>query len=211
MPRPKSDSRQRLIDATSLLLRRQGYQATGMAQIVETSGAPRGSIYFLFPGGKQELAIEAVRASAAQFAGRITAAAAAPDVRSFCAALAEHLAEDLTTSHFTDGCPVSTVTLDSTPGSPELAEACSQAYDSWRQAIQDALIRYGVDDSRAGRLAILMLTAVEGALLLCRAQRSLRPLEEVHAEIAALAEAASPPRRRSQVVAGRATKRTPST
>ncbi|MBX6752074.1 MAG: TetR/AcrR family transcriptional regulator [Micromonosporaceae bacterium] len=194
MPRPKSDSRQRLIEAASLLLRRHGYQATGMAQIVQASGAPRGSVYFLFPGGKQELAIAAVQASAAEFTRRIReAAAASPDVRSFCAALAEHIAADLTTSHFTDGCPVSTVTLDSTPGSPELAEACSQAYDSWRQAIQDALIGYGVDRSRAARLALLMLTAVEGALLLCRAKRSIRPLEEVHAEIVALAEAASQP------------------
>jgi AcrR family transcriptional regulator len=191
MPRPKSDSRQRLVDAASLLLRRQGYQATGMAQIVTASGAPRGSVYFLFPGGKEELAIAAVRASATEFAERIAAAAAAPDARSFCAALAEHLAEDLTGSDYTEGCPVSTVTLDSTPGSPALTEACSQAYDSWQRAIEDALIGYGVGQSRAARLAVLMLTAVEGALLLCRAKRSVSPLKEVHAEIAALVEAAS--------------------
>ena len=190
MPRLRSDSRQRLVDAASLLLRRQGYQATGMAQIVKVSGAPRGSVYFLFPGGKEELAVAAVRASATKFAQRIAAAAAGPDVRSFCAALVEHLAEDLTGSDYTEGCPVSTVTLDSTPGSPALAEACSQAYASWQRAIEDALVGYGVGQSRAARLAVLMLAAVEGALLLCRAKRSLSPLEEVHTEILALVEAA---------------------
>jgi len=191
MPRPRSDSRERLIDAASVLLRRQGYQATGMAQIVETSGAPRGSLYFLFPGGKEELAIAAIRASAAEFAEHIAAAAAAPDVRSFCATLAEHLAADLTASDYAEGCPVSTVTLDSTPGSPALTAACGQAYDSWQRAIAGALTSYGVSQRRAARLAVVMLAAVEGALLLCRAKRSLRPLEAVHKEIVALVEASS--------------------
>ncbi len=189
MPRPASDSRERLVDAAGVLLRQRGYQATGMADIIATSGAPRGSVYYLFPGGKEEIAVAAIRRSSAEFAGRIAEARTAPDVRSFCLGLADHLGRELTDSDFVMGCPVSTVTLDATPGSAALAEACADAYQSWLRVLESALTGYGVRRDRVPRLALLMLTAVEGALLLCRAQRSTSALREVAEELVALVSA----------------------
>ncbi|MGH8878596.1 MAG: TetR/AcrR family transcriptional regulator, partial [Stackebrandtia sp.] len=87
MARPKSDTRQRLVAAAAELLQRQGYHGTGMAQIVAESGAPRGSVYFLFPGGKEELAAEAIEAASDGFAERLRAAAGAPDPQGFITAM----------------------------------------------------------------------------------------------------------------------------
>ncbi|HEY8491429.1 MAG TPA: helix-turn-helix domain-containing protein, partial [Dehalococcoidia bacterium] len=62
MSRP-TDSRQRMIRAMSRLMQRQGFHATGLNQVLAESGAPKGSLYFHFPGGKEQLAAEAVQAS----------------------------------------------------------------------------------------------------------------------------------------------------
>lgn len=192
MARPPSDSRGRLVSTARRLLRRQGYQATGIAQLVTDSGAPRGSVYFLFPGGKEELAVLAIEQSAAEFTDLIRTAAQAPDLKTFMSLIADHLAGELRESGYTDGCPISTVTLDATPASETLSRACADAYRTWTEALTSALIGFGVNTERAGDLAVLMLASVEGALLLARAQRSIRPLEIVHGQLEALAARATP-------------------
>src|ERR1700759_4285844 len=119
MPRPPSDTRDRIVRSTRTLLRRQGYHGTGLTQIVEHSGAPRGSLYFLFPGGKEEIAVAAV----AEWAEELDAVlrrtrAESPSARAWIAALAAYFAADLEVSGFTEGLPVTTVTLASVPASP---------------------------------------------------------------------------------------------
>ncbi|MGH8794371.1 MAG: TetR/AcrR family transcriptional regulator [Stackebrandtia sp.] len=179
MARPRSDTRERLVAATSKLLREQGYHGTGMSQIVAESGAPRGSVYFLFPGGKEELAVEAVAASAAEFAEQLRSAASAPDVAGFASLLIGHLAEELRESQFTSGCPITTVTLEAAPASPSITDACRRAYDSWLDVIEEIAVGYGVPADSARALAVFGLTAVEGALVLCRAARDTGALETV--------------------------------
>ncbi|MGK5553852.1 TetR/AcrR family transcriptional regulator [Actinomadura kijaniata] len=194
MARPRSDSRQRLIRAARELLQRQGYQATGMSEIVAASGAPRGSIYFLFPGGKEELAVAAITEAAAEYTGLIAASVEeSPDVGTFCGLMVEHLAGGLVETGYLNGCPVSTVTLDSVPASAALTEACRAAYRSWQEAVAEALVRYGTPPARATRLATVMLAAVEGAMILARAESSARPLQDVHEELISLVVAATRP------------------
>ncbi|MGW4739874.1 TetR/AcrR family transcriptional regulator [Nocardia xishanensis] len=192
MPRPSSDSRPRLVAAARELLQRQGYQATGLSEIVAASGAPRGSLYYLFPGGKQELAVAAIGESADEFTRLIRETAAhAPDVRSFCEQFALHLSRGLVESGYLNGCPVSTVTLDSAPRSTTLTLACRDAYRQWRTALIQVLVQYGIPAARAERLAALMLSAVEGAMIIARAECSTVPLDDIHADLAALAIAAT--------------------
>ncbi|WP_020673355.1 TetR/AcrR family transcriptional regulator [Amycolatopsis nigrescens] len=180
MRKARSDSRQKIIRGAQDLLCRQGYRGTGLAQIIEESGSPRGSTYFLFPGGKEEIATEALAASGVEFDAMIRAAReSSPTAAAWVQTMTEYFAGSLRDSGFTQGCPVSTVTLDSAPGSPALTAACRSAYDRWLSALADGLTGYGVADEAAADLAVVMLTGLEGAMLLCRARQSTEPLHQV--------------------------------
>jgi len=182
MPRPRSDTRARIIHSARTLLRRQGYHGTGLAQIIERSGAPRGSVYFLFPGGKEEIAVAAIAGWAEELDALLAKTrAAAPDARCWIATLAAHFSADLRSSDFTEGLPVTTVTLDSVPASPALTTACRSAYERWLQTMTDGLRAYDVPDARP--VATLLLGALEGAAVLCRAYQSTAPLDDIAARL----------------------------
>ncbi|MFX0577105.1 TetR/AcrR family transcriptional regulator [Nocardia nepalensis] len=185
MARPKSDSRQKILDSAHRLLCRQGYQGTGLAQIIEESGAPKGSVYYLFPGGKEEIAVEAVRIAAADSASFIEATRlSSPTARAWVASMAEHFSQHLQETGFSEGLPITTVTLDSVPGSAALAAACREAYHVLLTALGESLTYYGVTSAEdASGLAMLLLGALEGAMVLARAQQSLTPCELILAQI----------------------------
>jgi len=89
-------TRQRIIGATAVLMRRQGYEATGMKEIVTAASAPFGSVYHFFPGGKEQLGAETIRWSGAEYAKLLAVALdSSPDlaggVRAFFEGAAEHL------------------------------------------------------------------------------------------------------------------------
>ncbi|MCG5217663.1 TetR/AcrR family transcriptional regulator [Streptosporangium sp. KLBMP 9127] len=180
MPRARSQSRQQIIDSARTLMCRQGYQATGLAEIIQTSGAPKGSVYFLFPGGKEQIATEAIAASTTEFNAMIEAAfEAAGSLSEWVHLMVGHFARSLETSGYTEGCPITTVTLDSAPGSPALTRACREAYDTWLASLARGLAGHGFPEARARSLALFLLTSLEGALALCRAYQSTHPLTEM--------------------------------
>lgn len=173
-------TRKKLVDATAALLRRQGYHATGLSDIVAESGAPRGSLYFYFPGGKDELARAALAASGAEWRARIeTAVANAQDLDGAIAAVIELLADDLEASGWDNGCPVAAVALEAI--SEPVRAAVAAHYAGWRDGIAERLATFGVPAGPARQLATIALAAIEGALLLARVQRSREPLEAVGA------------------------------
>jgi TetR/AcrR family transcriptional regulator, lmrAB and yxaGH operons repressor len=184
MPRV-SDSRERLIDTTARLLWTQGFHATGLNQILQESGAPKGSLYFHFPGGKEQLSAEALRLSGRRmtkkleqiFGGSDTPADA---LRGSVTALAKELKK----SDFTRGCPVATVTLEAATESDALRTVCSDFYDEWRSIIARKLEASGRTATDAESLATLVLASIEGGLMLARAQRNVRPLLVLTEEIA---------------------------
>ncbi|WP_433683546.1 TetR/AcrR family transcriptional regulator [Nocardia sp. CA-119907] len=179
MARPKSDSRQKILSSAHRLLCRQGYRGTGLAQIVEEAGAPRGSVYFLFPGGKEEIGIEAVRLAAADSVRLIEATRLAhPTARAWVTAMAEHFSHHLLETGFSEGLPITTVTLDSVPGSDALAAACRGAYRTLVASLTESLAYYGITPAEDARsLAMLLLGALEGAMVLARADQSLVPCQ----------------------------------
>src|SRR5690349_22796393 len=112
-------SREAFLDATGVLLRRQGYAATGLNEIVARSGAPRGSLYFHFPGGKQELALAAMEATGEQLRAGIAALMSRPGgAAASLAGLIDALAAGLEASGYRDGCPIATVTLEASGSEP---------------------------------------------------------------------------------------------
>lgn len=180
-------TRKKLVDATATLLRKQGYHATGLAEIVEESGAPRGSVYFHFPDGKDELAVAALAQSGESWRTRVeTAVAAAKDLPTAIEKIVDLLADDLEASSWENGCPVAAVALEST--SKPVRKAVVAHYTAWQDGVTQSLVeRFGVPQPIAAQLATVSLAAIEGALLLARVHRSREPLVTVGRALQAMA------------------------
>jgi TetR/AcrR family transcriptional repressor of lmrAB and yxaGH operons len=182
-----------MLRAAAQLLQRQGYHATGLRQLLAESAAPRGSLYFHFPGGKEQIASEAVREEGERVARAIRATLAAnPDPAEGVRASGRVLGEILRRSDFRDGCPVATVALEAAAGSPRIREACDASFRAWEAPLRDHLRAVGFGAERAEGLATLVLAALEGGLVLARARRDVEPLARVVDELAALFDAAAP-------------------
>lgn len=158
------------------LFTRQGYHATGVNQILTEATAPKGSLYFHFPGGKQQLGVEAVQLGAAEIGALLDEVLLqAPDPARAVRMMAELLAARLADSGFTEGCPVATVALEAGEVDP-LRAACADGYDGWLTTITRTLTDAGLAAHRAERLAVLILSALEGALILARVRRDQAPV-----------------------------------
>lgn len=184
-------TRKKLVDATAALLRRQGYHATGLSDIVAESGAPRGSLYFYFPNGKDELARAALLESTAAWRARVDAATAgARDLGEAIDAVVALLADDLEASGWDNGCPVAAVALEST--SELVRQTVQEHFESWLAAVAGRLTALGVPPEPARGLATVTLSAFEGALLLARVSRSREPLVAVGRALRAMVAAVAP-------------------
>jgi AcrR family transcriptional regulator len=171
-------TRDRIVDASAELFRRQGYSATGVKQIVTAAQAPFGSVYHFFPGGKEQLGVEAIRQSGALYLQLIPAVFdLAPDVvtgtRDFFAGAAAHLVE----TDYADACPIATIALEISSTSEPLREACAEVFESWIAAGARRFEAAGLTPAKAREVAIALITALEGAFVLARALRSIEPLE----------------------------------
>lgn len=176
------DARERMIRSAAVLFRERGVHGTSLSDVVAHSSAPRGSIYHWFPGGKAQLAEEATRYSGELIAGGIAAALDDDDPVAAVRAFAALWREILRASDFSAGCPIVSATLegDRAPGARAAAGA---AFARWQELLAGAFAGRGVAPARAGSLATLAVAAVEGAIVLSRAQRSSAPLERVAAEL----------------------------
>jgi len=179
-----ADTRDRIIEATAALLEAQGFHGTGLNQIVRESGAPKGSLYYYFPGGKEELAAEAIAWSARVTAERMRDvmapyATAVDAVRALLLSVAQSMRE----SSYRTGSPVATVALEMAAVSDGVSDACRAAYDLWQDVLRDRLVEVGQERGRATRLAILIMASIEGAVVLSHAARGVAPLEHVAASL----------------------------
>lgn len=180
-------TRQRILSTATELFCSQGYQATGLTQVLAESNAPKGSLYFHFPGGKEQLAVESVTAGAAElraviesvFVGAVSAQAAVDQI-------AELFAASLEGSGFTQGCPVATVALEASSGSELLRTACARSYQSWTDLLVAQFSRWKIPEEDRESLAAVALAGFEGALLLSRVHRDVTPLRHFAKHIGAL-------------------------
>lgn len=178
MPR-SSDARDKAIATTARLLCRQGYAATGLSEVLELSGAPKGSFYFHFPGGKEQLATEAIRSADSYVVHMMQVTLDRSEtpqdaVRSLAALFAGWLER----SDYVEGCPVTTVTLETEPGSGPLADACAASFQNWQGSMRRYLEAHGYDADRSAKLASLIMCSLEGAFVLSRSQMSPRPFRD---------------------------------
>ncbi|MBZ9766766.1 TetR/AcrR family transcriptional regulator [Mesorhizobium sp. CA6] len=194
-----TDTRTRMIEATALLIRKRGYHGTSLNDILSASAAPRGSLYFHFPGGKDQLVVEVTRASVADVTERLGAAL----LEESDPAVAVHhiyqsVARMLEENEFSLGCPVAPVVLDAPNDVPDLVEICRSAFEQWIGLLRQAFVRAGVPERRAQALALLVESSLEGLMVIARATRDRAPVQAVADEVAALVEQA--------VLAGKATR-----
>jgi AcrR family transcriptional regulator len=186
-----SETRDRILDASGELFRRQGYAGTGIKEILEQAKAPFGSLYHFFPGGKSALGAEAVRRSGYLY-GLLLAEYVPPEVdllegiRAFFSAAARDLEE----SDYADACPIATVALEVSSTDEEMRLACAEVFEAWIEAGVWRFGLAGIEPVTARALVIQMLAGLEGAFVLARALRSTEPLERA-GEAAADAVAAS--------------------
>lgn len=161
------ETRQRMISVMAAAAEEKGVSATGVNEVLERSGAPRGSLYFHFPGGKTELVEAALRQSAGQLdelmAGSLGGSPADTVTR-----FLEALADRQVASDFTKGCPIATVALE-TAGTAPLGEVCAEIYTGWEASLADLL-----GDTA---LAAEVFALIEGALLVGRVRRSREPID----------------------------------
>lgn len=162
-------TRDRILYATAELFRRQGYSGTGLKLIVAEAKAPFGSLYHHFPGGKQQLADEVIRASGAFFQALVTAVyddESTPEesVR----AVFTNAAKMLVATDFEDACPIAAVALEVASTDEVLRRATAEVFEQWAVALTNRL------EDRDRALAVLC--ALEGAFVFCRAQRSVESM-----------------------------------
>jgi TetR/AcrR family transcriptional regulator, lmrAB and yxaGH operons repressor len=181
--------RQPITDAAVFLFRRNGYSATGLNEIVEISGAPKGSLYYYFPQGKASIAAAAVEEAGRRVAA--TVAKLATECRSTGDLLKAHaglLSGWMRKSGFRDGCPITTVLLELAPKDRAVTEAGRKAYAARITILKDKLLADGFSQPRAERLASLLTSALQGALIQARVERSGAPIEIAADELARMLE-----------------------
>ncbi|RIK29802.1 MAG: TetR/AcrR family transcriptional regulator [Chloroflexi bacterium] len=179
-----TSTRQQIIEKTSQLLERQGYHATGLNQIVAESETPRGSLYYYFPQGKEELAAEAVEFKARQmseYMRRLLATHADPVEAIYWALL--NFADHMDRGGCRGGAPIASVALETAGSSERLRESCHLAYGFLVAPVQEKLVAAGYPMERAEALALTISAALEGGMILSRTEQSSRPLRIIAEEI----------------------------
>ena len=171
-----------MLTATARLLQRQGYHGTGLNQIVAEAGAPKGSMYFHFPGGKEQLAAEAIAASG-DYLDAALAAHEAPTALAAVDGFVADVAEQLERTGYTAGCPIATVALEVAPTSPTLGDACAGALGRLIDRLATWIEHDGVDPADARDRAFVVYAAIEGALVFAKASRSTAPLETLRGQL----------------------------
>lgn len=186
-----NNTRERILDVSAELFRRQGLVGTGIKQILTAANAPFGSLYHHFPGGKDQLAAESIARAGAYYAALVFEhLVSEPDPvasirKAFLAA-----GETLRTTDYADACPIETIALEVASTNETLRLATAEVFESWVQGMTLWLEAGGVETAEARPLAFTILSALEGAFVFCRAARTTEALEATADAMAALVAAA---------------------
>jgi TetR/AcrR family transcriptional regulator, lmrAB and yxaGH operons repressor len=186
----RSTTRQKMLLSSVELLRERGAGGVTVDAVLSRSQSPRGSVYHHFPGGRAEIISEAL-ALAGDTTSAIIERATAEGSLGALRRFGKFWNKLLVNFDFNAGCPVVSVAVGGSADDQQLQPAVAQIFQRWHQALAEAIIADGVDEPRAHRLATMAVAAIEGAIILCRIQRSTTPLDDVIAEFGLLLAAAT--------------------
>ncbi|WNG95497.1 TetR/AcrR family transcriptional regulator [Mycobacterium sp. ITM-2016-00318] len=182
-----------MVVSAALLIRERGAAATAISNVLKHSGAPRGSAYHYFPGGRMQLLEEATDYAGAYIAAKIEAAESSVELLD---ELIGMYRQQLAASDYRAGCPIVAVTVEAgDPDNPErtgkVIERAAAAFALWTELIGQRLVNEGVDSAHAEELAMLVTTSIEGAIVVARASRDVKPLDLVQRQLRGLLNAAT--------------------
>jgi TetR/AcrR family transcriptional repressor of lmrAB and yxaGH operons len=186
------DTRTRMLETAADLVQDRGYHGLALAELLTLSNAPRGSLYFHFPDGKDQLiatttrdGVEAVTASL-----RATLAAEKSPGRAIRKIL-EAAATALEASDFRFGSPTAPLVLDGLQAGSEIVTLTSEAYAGWVGLFETSLAAAGVPARKAQSLALIVEASFEGLLIICRAHRDATPMRTGARELEEIVDAAA--------------------
>lgn len=175
-----SNAREQILQTTCILLEKQGFHGTGLNEIIKESGSPKGSLYYYFPEGKEQIAAEAVLQSGQMTAERIRASLAESSSTSKAAYdFVMKIAEQVELSGFGAGGPLTAIAMETATQSKRINSACREAYGMIEAAFQERLLEGGVTKTRAADLATFITAAIEGGIILSRTHHTGDPLRLV--------------------------------
>ncbi|HEY6576176.1 MAG TPA: TetR/AcrR family transcriptional regulator [Mycobacterium sp.] len=187
----RSDSRDLMITAARRLFREHGYTGTALSDVITESAAPRGSMYFHFPGGKEELAVEVSLRHGAEAIAHVNRVAGTTDTAAqFVAAFVSRYRDEIVASDYREGCAVAPIVIESTPASASLTDVTRRLFQDIIATMAARLEEKAVPPERAKALATNAVTSMEGALMLSRTLRSPEPFDFAIAMLTAIAETA---------------------
>jgi TetR/AcrR family transcriptional regulator, lmrAB and yxaGH operons repressor len=202
----RSDAKSKMVTAARQLIRERGYHATALSDVLELSAAPRGSVYFHFPGGKTQLAAEVARAYARDQADLIGLAAEESDSAvELISAYVTRARQNLIGSGYTQGCTIAPLVVEGAREPDLLANAVSAAFSLIVESLAFQFAFFGMSRASARELAEVVVTAVEGALVTARAFRDPAPFDSIlrvlvsHADRLGAAGPAGEPRSTSEL------------
>ena len=189
MPRATRD---RILDSTAELFRRQGYMGTGMKQIAAEASAPFGSVYHFFPGGKEELGAEVIRTSGRMYMQLFVAVIAEfpEDLLGAVGGFFSGAAETLRDTDYADACPIATVALEVASTNETLRIATADVFTEWIEGATAYFEFAGIPGAHARELAFSMLSLMEGAFIFSRSMRTTEPMAAAGDAAVALVRAA---------------------
>ena len=188
--------RERMVRSAAQLIRCKGVSGTGMREIVIDAGAPRGSLQHYFPGGKEELVSDALLWMgdvAARRTKRCLSELESRTPSALLASIVDTWRRDLTNEEFSAGCPLVAAAADTAATSEQLRQVLRRAFDGWLEPLSASLVDLGVPLERSGNLAIVIIAALEGAIILARIRRDLTPFDALVLELGPLLDAVARP------------------
>lgn len=170
-------ARERLIDSTIELIATNGVAGTGISELIEHSDVSRRTIYVNFPGGKSELVTDATKSAGISMTGVLSRLVLDASVEDALPAFGAWWAASLQASDFARGCPIVAAVLGR-PEAPHAADAARATLDGWVDVLCHRLEADGTAPAESRPLAVTIVAAVEGAVVMCLAERSVEPLEQ---------------------------------
>jgi len=172
-------TREAMLGSAIRLFRERGVGDTSFADVLEASGAPRGSVYHHFPGGKKQLVSEAIESAGVYVAANFDQADDGP--AEMVDRFASFYMRELERTDFREGCPLMAAAVAG--ASEEASIPAARAFSQIHTSLTNALIEAGVEARRASSLATLAISAIEGAIVLSRTEKSVEPLDQTRQEL----------------------------
>lgn len=187
-PTKRVGTRTKMLVSAAEVMRERGAAGVTIDAVLARSGAPRGSVYYHFPEGRNQILTEALRYSGDSITATIDAAAD-HGARTLLREFIELWERLLTDGDFLAGCPVVAAAISADETDQDLTNEAGTILGRWCTALTQAFIKDGFDDDDAASLAVMSISALEGAIVLSRSTRSVRPLGQVGEQLEFLIKA----------------------